>query len=99
MPGIRFRNETARLLTFAALAILGCPLLLWLIGQLGGCVASSTASYCERIPDVFGSLIFAFYVFLVFGGWAISALLVVGAIAMLILAGFLEVATRRDRRR
>lgn len=99
MPGFHFRNETARLLTLAALAILGFPLLLWLIGHLGGCVASSTASYCERIPDFFGSLIFAFYVFLIFGGWAISVLLAVGAIAMLVLAGFLEVDARRDRGR
>ncbi|MFC2969400.1 hypothetical protein [Acidimangrovimonas pyrenivorans] len=99
MPGIHFQNETARFLTLAALAILGFPLLLWLIGHFGGCVASSTASYCERIPDFFGSLIFAFYVFLAFGGWAISVLLLVAAVAMLILAVRLEVSARRDRRR
>ena len=65
---------------------------------MGDCVASSSVAYCNNIPDVFASVLFAFYVFQVFGGWIISAMLIVAAVIMLGLAVFLELAARRNSR-
>ncbi|WP_373050216.1 hypothetical protein [Thalassovita aquimarina] len=99
MFGFRFKSKNGRWLTLWALGILGFPLLLWLIGYLGGCVASSTSAHCENIPDFFASVLFAFYVFLVFGGWAVSGLLIILAIAMLVLAVTAEIGARRETKR
>jgi hypothetical protein len=65
----------------------------------GDCVASSSAAYCNNIPDVFANILFAFYVFQVFGGWIISAMLIFTSVIMLGLAIFLEVSARRSPRR
>lgn len=99
MFGFHFKSANGRWLTLWALAVLGFPIVLWLIGYLGGCVASSSAAHCNHLPDFFASVLFAFYVFQVFGGWIISAMLAVAAVAMLGLAGYLEVAARRDTKR
>lgn len=94
MLGFRFRTDNGRWLTRFALALLGLPLVLWIIGYLGDCVASSSGAHCNNIPDVFASILFAFYVFQVFGGWIISAMLIVASVAMLGLAVFLEISAR-----
>lgn len=99
MSGIRFKSINGRWLTLWALALLGFPVVLWLIGFFGDCVASASAAYCNNIPDFFASLLFAFYVSQVFGGWVISALLIIVALLMLGLAVFLEVDIRRTPKR
>lgn len=99
MFGFHFKSVNGRWLVLWALSILGVPCVLWLIGYLGDCVASSSAAYCNNIPDLFASFLFAFYVFQIFGGWIISVLLVIAAIAMLGVAIFLEVAARRNPKR
>ena len=93
--GFRFRNANARWLIIWGSALLGVPFLLWLIGYLGECVVGSTASYCRYIPDIYASLLFGIYVFVVFGGWVILALRVLAAIAMVLLGAFLELEARR----
>jgi hypothetical protein len=95
MVKFRFKSDNARLLTQWALAILGFPGVLWLIGFVGDCVVSSSAAYCNNIPDFFASLLFAFYIFQVFGGFIISVILVLASVAMIGLAVFLEVDARR----
>ncbi|MBF9030374.1 hypothetical protein HKCCE3408_08200 [Rhodobacterales bacterium HKCCE3408] len=99
MSGFEFKTANGRWLALWALVILAFPAALWLIGYLGDCVASSSSAYCNNIPDFFASLLFAFYVFQVFGGWIVSAMLVILAIAMLGLAIAVEVAARRDSNR
>lgn len=94
--GLKFKSANGRWLALWAPAILGFPVVLWLIGYVGDCMASSSAAYCNNIPDYFASVLFAFYVFQVFGGWIISAMLVVVSVAMLGLAIYLEVAARRS---
>ncbi len=59
---------------------------------------SSLGSYCNNIPDFFASVLFAFHMFQVIGGWIISAELIVTSVIMLALAVFLELAARRNSR-
>ncbi len=99
MSGFRFRNTNARWLILCGSAFLGVPFLLWLIGYLGGCVIGSTASYCRYIPDIYASILFGIYVFIVFGGWVILGLLVLAAIVMVSLGVFLEIDARRQTKR
>lgn len=96
MFGFRFRNANARFLILWGVVFLGVPFLIWLIGYLGECVVSSTASYCRYIPDVYASILFGIYVFLIFGGWVVLGLLILASIAMVLLGVFLEIEARRE---
>ncbi len=98
MFGFQFRSVNGRWLTLSSIAILGFPLVLWVIRYVGDCVVSSLDSYCNNIPDFFASVLFAFYMFQVFGGWIISAVLIVMSVIMLAVAVFLELAVRRNSR-
>lgn len=97
--GFQFKSASGRWLTIWALAILGFPAALWLIGYLGGCVASSTGGYCNNIPDFFASGLFAFYVFQVFGGFIISAMLFVASLVMPGLGISFEISARHSAKR
>ncbi|MCA0870555.1 hypothetical protein LCL97_06960 [Seohaeicola saemankumensis] len=66
-------------------AIAAFPVLLYLIGDLGDCVVSSTESYCNRLPDAVASMLFGFYVIGVFGGWLIwLGLVLLGPLVLLL---------------
>lgn len=95
MISFRFKSAGSLWLTLVALGILGFPAFLWLIGNWGDCIVSSSASYCNNIPDIFAHVLFGFYVFFLFGGWMISAFLVLAAIILLGWAVYLERAARR----
>lgn len=95
----RFKSSNGRWLTVTALIILGIPVLLWILAHLGGCVVSSTDSYCRYLPDMFAHFLFGLYVFAVFGaafyGWWLIFAPAVIAILMLVLAVFLEFAAQQ----
>lgn len=94
--GFHFKSVNGRFLVVTAAAILAFPIILWLVSYLGGCVASSPEAYCDRLPDFFASALFAFYILQIFGGWVVSAMLIIAALLMLGLAIFLEAEARRD---
>lgn len=86
----RFRTRTAFKLAMIGGGLLAFPFLLWGVGVLGDCVASSSGSHCAYLPDLYASILFAFYVFLVFGGWILSIPVILVAGAMLVIAYRIE---------